>query len=329
LPGENEVRNAIRERSSAPLTLGVHGLMLSMNLQSNYLAAQSLAYVGPSPSVLLICVNYGAERETKRYLESLRKLQDQSNLHVLVVDNTVDAEMSEPPTERNFTLLRAEENLGYFGGARRGLSLYLREHPLPDWVIVSNVDLVLADSQFLDKLAVLRARPRLGAVAPSIRSALTGKDQNPYLRVRPSAARMHAYKCLFQSRFVLNAYELAAVAFHWGRSVLGKLSTGAHGVSGNGPESIYAPHGSFLILSKNYFARGGDLEFPGFLFGEEIYIAERMKGLGLEVVYDPSLEVLHDEHKSTKLYKSREMAAHAAFAAAYCADVFFPIDPRS
>jgi len=280
-------------------------------------------------TVLLICVKYGSDTETAQYLESLRKLQAQRNLQVLVVDNTVGNEFSEPPTERNFTLVRAKENLGYFGGARGGLSLYLREHALPDWVVVSNVDLVIADSQFLNKLAALGSRLDLGAVAPSIRSGLTGKDQNPYLRVRPSAAQMHAYKWLFRSRFVLNTYELAAAAFHWARGISGKWRASAHGLRRRLPESIYAPHGSFLILSKNYFARGGDLEFPGFLFGEEIYIAERMRKLGLEVVYDPSLEVLHDEHKSTKLYKSRQMAAHAAFAAAYCADVFFPIDSRT
>jgi len=280
-------------------------------------------------TVLLICVKHGSETETALYLESLRKLRGQRTLQVLVVDNTIGAELPELPKERNFTWLRAEENLGYFGGARRGLSLYLQEHSLPDWVIVSNVDLVIVDLEFLHKLAALPSRSNLGAVAPSIRSALTGKDQNPYLRVRPSAARMHAYKWLFQSRLVLNIYELAAAAFHWARSVPGKLRASSHKFRRSLPESIYAPHGSFLILSKNYFARGGNLEFPGFLFGEEIYIAESMRRLGLGVWYDPSLEVLHDEHKSTKLYKSREIAAHAAFAAAYCADVFFPIDSRS
>ena len=150
-------------------------------------------------TVLLICVKYGSDPETVQYLESLRKLQGQRDLQVLVVDNNADAGCPELPAESNFTLARAGENLGYFGGARHGLSLYLREHPLPDWVIVSNVDLLIADAQFLDKLALLRARPRLGMVAPSIRSALTGRDQNPFMRKRPSALRMHAYKWIYRS----------------------------------------------------------------------------------------------------------------------------------
>jgi GT2 family glycosyltransferase len=276
---------------------------------------------------LILCINYDSDEETLRLLDCLRGMQMQSSLSVIVVDNTPrkGRESFSLPDQGSAVVLRPPENLGYLGGARSGLSLYLREHTLPDWVIVSNVDLVIADAQFLDKLAALGSSLALGAVAPTIRSTLTGKDQNPYLRVRPSAARMHAYKWLFRSRFVLNTYEGAAAAFHWARSI---SRVSAHGIGRSVTESIYAPHGSFLILSRNYFERGGDLEFPGFLFGEEIYIAERMRKLGLEVVYDPSLEVLHDEHKSTKLYKSRDIAAHAAFSAAYCADVFFPIDSR-
>jgi GT2 family glycosyltransferase len=276
-------------------------------------------------SVLLICVKYGSDAETAQYLESLRKLQGQRDLQVLVVDNGVDAGPPEPRAESNFTLARAQENLGYFGGARHGLSLYLREHPLPDWVIVSNVDLLIADVQFLEKLALLRARPRLGMVAPSIRSALTGRDQNPFMRRRPSALRMHSYKWIYRSWLALNAYELASAAFHKIRSAFRGRPRSGTGLREKSGETIYAPHGSFLIFSSEYFRAGGSLEFPCFLFGEEVYLAETLRKLGLDAVYEPSLEVVHQEHKSTRLVKSRKMARAVASSAAYCADTYFPL----
>jgi GT2 family glycosyltransferase len=277
-------------------------------------------------TVLLICVKYGSDPETAQYLESLRKLQGQRNLQILVVDNTVGGRWPEPATERNLTIVRSEENLGYFGGARRGLSLYLRDHPLPDWVIVSNVDLVIEDSQFFEKLAALSGGPRLGVVAPSIRSALTGRDQNPCMPTRPSAARMHVYKWMFRSWLVLNAYELATAAFHKLRSASRKRP-GASAGSGRHDSGgiIYAPHGSFLIFSSEYFRAGGNLDFPCFLFGEEVYLAETLRKLGLDVVYEPSLEVIHQEHKSTSLVKSHKLARAVASSAAYCADTYFPL----
>jgi GT2 family glycosyltransferase len=276
-------------------------------------------------TVLLICVKYGSDPETAQYLESLRKLQGQRNLQVLVVDNMVGTASPAPPAERNLAFVRSERNLGYFGGARSGLALYLREHPLPDWVIVSNVDLLIADAQFLGKLAALRARPRLGMVAPSIRSALTGRDQNPFMRTRPSTARMHAYKWMFRSWLVLNAYELATAAFHKLRSAARTRLDASAGLREDVGEIIYAPHGSFLIFSSEYFRAGGNLDFPCFLFGEEVYLAETLRKLGLDVVYEPSLEVIHQEHESTSLVKSRKLAGAVASSAAYCADIYFPL----
>jgi GT2 family glycosyltransferase len=196
---------------------------------------------------------------------------------------------------------------------------------MPDWVIVSNVDLLITDPQFLQKLTALKGAPRVGAVAPRIVSALTGKNQNPFLRSRPSAIRMHLYKWLYRSWIALNAHDLASAVFHRLRSAVGQLTRTTADLGRDSGRKIYAAHGSFLVLSKEYFRAGGTLDFPCFLFGEEIYLAENLRRLGLDVVYEPSLEVVHQEHKSTKLLKSRKLARFVASSAAYCADTYFPL----
>lgn len=192
-------------------------------------------------------------------------------------------------------------------------------------MVISNVDLRLADSVFFEQLGTLASIPDLGAVAPSIYSDLTGIDQNPYMKTRPSRRRMHAYKWLYRNWMVLNLYELSAALFHRARTVLKISRTLSADSVQHTRETIYAPHGSLIILSKQYFERGGDLNFPEFLFGEEIYIAEKMRSLGLKVIYEPRLRVMHEEHHSTKLLKSRKIAEYAAASAAYCADSFFPL----
>src|SRR5947208_6891971 len=70
-------------------------------------------------------------------------------------------------------------------------------------------------------------------------------------------------------------------------------------------ESIYAAHGSFFIFSRRYFEAGGFLDENLFLYGEEISVAEICRSLGLLVVYEPSLCVLHKEHESTGKVLSR------------------------
>lgn len=279
-------------------------------------------------SFLILCINYDSDEETLRFLDCLRGMQMQSSLSVIVVDNTprTRRESLSLPDQGGTVVLRPPENLGYLGGARYGLAHYLQDRELPDWILISNVDLVIKDTDFFARLSEL-ALPGVAAVAPAIRSLLSGHDQNPYLRSRPSSLRMHAYKWVYRSRLLLNLTG-ALAAF------LRKLATGFNRgavapPSKPGDETIYAPHGSFLILSKEYFRRGGDLAFPGFLFGEEIYIAETIRRLGLSVIYRPELEVFHQEHRSTRLFKSRKLAADVAFSAAYCADTFFPLRVRN
>ena len=69
-----------------------------------------------------------------------------------------------------------------------------------------------------------------------------------------------------------------------------------------------AGHGAFVVLSHHYFEAGGSLDYKSFLFGEEIFLAESCRDLGLSVLYDDSLTVIHQEHASRDLLKSRQTA---------------------
>ena len=61
---------------------------------------------------------------------------------------------------------------------------------------------------------------------------------------------------------------------------------------------IYAGHGSFIILTKAYFERCGKIDYPVFLFCEEIWLAEKCRQAGLKVVYDPRMTIYDSEHVS-------------------------------
>ncbi len=58
-------------------------------------------------------------------------------------------------------------------------------------------------------------------------------------------------------------------------------------------ERIYAPHGSCFLLRKNFFEKGGRLNYKGFMYGEEIYIAEEIRKLDFHVAWVPQLKVMH------------------------------------
>jgi GT2 family glycosyltransferase len=54
-----------------------------------------------------------------------------------------------------------------------------------------------------------------------------------------------------------------------------------------------------LGKEARYFEAGGFLDKSLFLYFEEICVAEICRSLGLQVIYEPSLRVLHREHRST------------------------------
>ena len=70
-------------------------------------------------------------------------------------------------------------------------------------------------------------------------------------------------------------------------------------------DQIYAAHGSFFIFTNKFVKVENKFNYPVFLFGEEIYIAETAKANGLKTIYYPKLKIYDDEHASTSLMSSK------------------------
>jgi hypothetical protein len=61
-----------------------------------------------------------------------------------------------------------------------------------------------------------------------------------------------------------------------------------------------------------FFAAGGSLAYPFFLFAEELWVGAEAERVGVSVRYVPTLQVNHDEHKSIGL-KRRGIVAEAKY----------------
>jgi GT2 family glycosyltransferase len=272
--------------------------------------------------LLLICVNYHADVETVQWVEAVRRQPESEAVKIVVVDNTprdagddFGAQLQKQSDAIQW--MPAPENLGYFGGARFGLERFLEKSPLPEWVMLSNVDLAFGDTPFFDRLLRMDWDERVGVVAPAIRSALSGREQNPCMIRRPSAGRMHFIKWVTGTFPRLCLYE-------WGSRWKARLAGRVRPIQTPEPaQVVYAPHGSCLLFRKRYFEGGGTLHYPSFLFGEEIFVAETARALGLQVYYQPALQIVHREHLTTGRRPTRRMAAYVAASSAYCADTYF------
>ena len=93
--------------------------------------------------------------------------------------------------------------------------------------------------------------------------------------------------------------------------------------SATGGASVYAGHGSFIILTQAYLRRCGTIDYPVFLFCEELYLAEMCRRNGLAVVYVPHIRVNDTEHVSVGKMAHRDYCRHNLEAVSYIIRHFY------
>lgn len=218
--------------------------------------------------IAVYCVTFNSDGELERYKASLRKAEEktggQVKVDIFVSKNTKD------------------DNPGYFGGIRR--AMFQSDLNIYDYAIISNVDLTV-EEDFFEKLAAYDCQDDTGWIAPQIWSAEEGRDRNPKILHRYPLKKLKLLRTIFQFPHVWRIkHYISSRQKKWVSHPAGE---------------IYGGHGSFIILTKRYLERCGVVNYPVFLFCEEIWLAEQCRKEGLTVIYEPSLKVNDSEHAST------------------------------
>lgn len=242
--------------------------------------------------IAVYCVTYNSYSELDQYLSSVDAAAKfaEEVVDFYVCDNTEQNAQSIGFSGENVRLkvFATGKNLGYFGAIG-----YMMKQVSPsgyDYVLLSNVDIQLQT----DSLAVLKARKtdrNIGWIAPEIFSSFENRDRNPKIVSRYSRSRIQIFRTCY--RFPILHYLYTKTAYK------------RKHLQNHDPGHIYAGHGSCLILTAAYFEKCGIIDYPVFLYGEEIYVAEKCRKAHLSVDYDPSVKVLDGEHVSTGKMKKR------------------------
>jgi GT2 family glycosyltransferase len=218
--------------------------------------------------IAIFCVTYNSDKERDQYLTSIdraaQKAGDEVSVDVFVANNTND------------------DNPGYFGAIKRLMQTH--DPTAYDYSIISNVDLILEEDFFL-RLAAYPCSDNTGWIAPQIWSGLEERDRNPKVLNRYSLKKLQILRTFYQFPILDTLYT---------STFYKKKKYESHQAG-----QIYAGHGSFIILTRRFFESCGEVDYPVFLFCEEIYLAELCRKAGLIVYYEPSISVKDTEHAST------------------------------
>lgn len=276
-------------------------------------------------SVSIVVVSYRNNPELVRFITHVEQFGQQVHSLIVVANGLDENAQSELQGVRrgfgvapSLTLLAGTQNLGYFGGAQVGFEHLRGESGVPDWLIVCNDD-IRFDAKFFQ---LLRKRPAIddvGVVAPDVIVEASGRHQNPFLRRRPSKAKLQFLLLVHSARWLMAGFLLLRRL----RPHMDSPDSGAAGASVKPAKNIYAPHGSCMIFHRSYFERGCSLSYPSFLYYEELFVAETSARRKLKIEFDPALRVIHAEHTTTGRLPSARMMDYVRDSLAFVLREYF------
>lgn len=250
--------------------------------------------------ILFVPVTYNSYDALDNYIASIGKALDAADdltisVTIHVADNSSEeVRRQESGDRRDLSLLTSHySNPGYLPAALR--TVYSEDYTSYDYIIISNVDVTL-DETFFTALRDLKADADTVWVAPYIWSPSEQRDVNPKIQERYSKKRLRLLRLLFACPPLYYLYTRTLYRRKVSKDVESGMRTDHYD-----SKTIYAGHGSFMIFRPDIFRQEPPLDYPVFLFCEEIYMAEMTRRIGKKVAHCPAVKVWDREHASTGL----------------------------
>lgn len=262
--------------------------------------------------LLIVCVNYNSYSELRNYLQSVEMsasyVHSDLQVDVIIADNSTTREIVDCEVYASIHVKQVElPNLGYLGGAQAIINN--KEDILQyKYVIISNVDLTF-EKDTISKLEDVNVDDDVAWIAPSIYSEKYRKNLNPNVLSRYSRWKLSLLKLTY-NRFFFRIYT--------------KLYFSPKDKKVEYPMmNIYAGHGSVIILTSIFFKFYKTIDYPIFLYGEELYFAELIYQKGLKVLYTPQINVNTTGGVSTSNIPSKSFFCYNIKAINYILDRFY------
>lgn len=199
----------------------------------------------------------------------------------------------------NCTVIWNTRNVGYFDGLNIGIDTLYKYSSHYDAIVVGNNDLVFERDFFKGIKARSDILTQYPVVAPNI-ITLDREHQNPHVIKDISRFREVVWDLYFSS-FKLS--QLIGWIARKAQNLLGRTDHHAH--ASEGP--IYQGYGACYVLTPQFFKIYGRLWSPGFLMGEEFYLARQLAARGERIYYVPDIIVHHHDHATVSKLPSRHL----------------------
>lgn len=249
-------------------------------------------------AVNLITVNFNSSKETIDMLSSIpSKCVDK----IVLVDNCSSDDqfklLDEYCSDNSaVNIIRLRKNIGYFPALNEGLKQITDFEKRTGYTIICNNDLLFSGS-FFKRLSVRKFNDQIMALSPSVKT-INNVYQNPSLVKKPSLFRYLGYRIYYSNYFlgkiILNIWRLLG------------LGIDTNYVKDEVEKEIFVGIGAIFILLPYFFQKNELLDYPLFLYGEEVFFSEQLARSDGRLLYVPDIEVTHLESISTRKMPSKK-----------------------
>lgn len=250
----------------------------------------------------IITVNFGDPQPTMELVDSLSFLENDCTIKLAIADNlSTKNSLSKLKKLANESIFETKiypnnKNIYYWPAAIKLISTLKQNLGLyPDWVIVCNNDITFPDKNFFKILKKINLKD-FPIIGPKIIDSI-GQELNPFMYSPLSMIEKFYWNIYFIS------YPFSLIMILINKFI--KFINFKKQPKNNQEKSVYAVHGSFILFSNYFFKKGGWFDDNFEMYGEELTVAEIAKKLDIPVSYFPELQIIHNEHRSTKKIDNR------------------------
>lgn len=245
----------------------------------------------PARDLSIIIVNWNVRELLAACLRSVhqnvRALEGPS-VETLVIDNA-SADGSATMVAAEFPwvhLVVNKENRGFTGGNNQGLALAQGRY-----VFFLNPDTEVLEGALATMLAYMDAHPEVGALGPQLRYG-DGSLQSSCRRFPTLATAL---------------FESTPLAWHWPANPWARRYRMEDGktlrvseTSKLSAETVDWVVGAALLVRRAILVQIGGFDEGYFMYSEELDLCRRIKQAGWQIVYEPNVQIIHHEGKSSE-----------------------------
>lgn len=229
-------------------------------------------------------VNYNSGEYLTRCLESIKSVEDEARIQVVVVDNNSTDESLKVAREQfpKFKFIENEENVG-FGKAHNQVLKNLET----EYVLLLNPDCILEKGVIKELLNYHKKNPDTGVITCKIILPDGTVDLTAH-RGLPTPWASLLYFFGDNSKYHLTKHDLKT------------------------PHEVDSISGAFFLTSKDVLKKSGLFDENFFLYGEDIDLCVRISKAGFKVIYYPLVSITHFKGVSSGLKKHSQDITRAS-----------------